>query len=158
MAKVQGITVQQVIDRIEPAMQQAQQQWPPGYDYYYGGEAESSAETYGSAGIAFVFAIFMVFAVLTLTLGSFAQAFVVVLTIPLALIGTFSGFWLLNLPFSFPAMIGLITLVGIVVNNAIVMVDTMNSYRAEGAEIMQAAASGAADRLRPILGQRLRRW
>jgi len=152
MGKVNGITVGEVIETFEPVLAKLKQQWPAGYDYYYSGEAESSAETYGSAGIAFVFAIFLVFAVLTLSLGSFRQAMVIIFTIPLALIGTFTGFWLLNLPFSFPAMIGLISLIGIVVNNAIVMVDTMNTYRDSGVNITTAAANGAADRLRPIVG------
>ena len=97
-------------------------------------------------------AIFMVFAVLTLTLGSFKLPLVVLVTIPLALIGTFGGFWLLSIPFSFPAMIGLIALVGIVVNNAIVMVDTINNHLRTGLSLIDACARGTADRLRPIVG------
>ena len=69
--------------------------------------------------MVFFIAIFLVFAVLTLSLGSFKLPLVILVTIPLALIGTFTGFWLLQIPFSFPAMIGLISLIGIVVNNAI---------------------------------------
>ena len=152
MGKVDGITVGEVIQRMQPYLDQQTIQWPEGYSYHIAGEAESSAETYGSAGVVFMLAIFMVFAVLTLALGSFRQPVVIILTIPLALIGTFTGFWLLSIPFSFPAMIGLIALVGIVVNNAIVMVDTMNAYMAEGMKLIDAASSGAADRLRPIVG------
>lgn len=92
------------------------------------------------------------FAVLTLSLGTFTQALVVLSTIPLALIGTFSGFWLLEIPFSFPAMIGLISLIGIVVNNAIVMLDTMNGHLKAGSSVNESAALGASERLRPILG------
>lgn len=73
------------------------------------------------------------------------------LTIPLALIGTFGGFFLAWIPFSFSAFIGIIALVGIVVNDAIVMVDTMNSYQQEGLSVHRAAANGVSDRLRPIL-------
>lgn len=152
MAKVDGITVNEVLAQLQPVLEQNRSRWPEGYEYHFAGEAESSAETYGSAGVVFVLAIFMVFAVLTLSLNSFRLPVVIILTIPLALIGTFSGFWLLSIPFSFPAMIGLIALVGIVVNNAIVMVDTMNAYVAEGKKLVEAAASGAADRLRPIVG------
>ncbi len=152
MGKVDGITVGEVINQFGPELEALKKSWPAEYSYYYSGEAESSAETYGSAGIAFVFAIFLVFAVLTLSLGSFRQAMVIIFTIPLALIGTFTGFWFLNLPFSFPAMIGLISLIGIVVNNAIVMVDTMNTHRDNGSDLVDAAANGAAERLRPIIG------
>ncbi|MCF2908676.1 efflux RND transporter permease subunit [Pseudoalteromonas sp. DL2-H2.2] len=151
-AKVEGITVGEVIAQLEPHLQAWQQTWPEGYRYSYAGEAENAEETYGSAGVVFVLAIMMVFAVLTLALGSFKQPLVVLFTIPLALIGTFSGFWVFQIPFSFPAMIGLIALVGIVVNNAIVMLDTINGHIKAGVELSDACARGAADRLRPIIG------
>jgi multidrug efflux pump subunit AcrB len=61
------------------------------------------------------------------------------------------GFFLAWIPFSFPAFIGVISLVGIVVNDAIVMVDTMNHYEQEGMNVRKAAAHGVSDRLRPIL-------
>lgn len=152
MGKVNGITVGEVIEQIDLDMQTMQAAWPANYSYTYGGEAESAGETYSSAGVALIFALILVFAVLTLSLGSFAQATVVLTTIPLALIGTFVGFWLLSLPFSFPAMIGLISLIGIVVNNAIVMLDTMNNHLSNGMSVKKAAAQGAAERLRPIFG------
>jgi multidrug efflux pump subunit AcrB len=73
------------------------------------------------------------------------------LSLPFAMIGTFGGFFLAWIPFSFPAMIGIISLVGIVVNDAIVMLDTMNKHRKLGLTVREAAARGAADRLRPII-------
>ncbi|MCO7223352.1 efflux RND transporter permease subunit [Pleionea sp. CnH1-48] len=151
-AKIGQTTVGQVLAELQPMLDKAKTNWGQGYDYRFGGEAESSAETYGSAGQVFFLAIFMVFAVLALLFNSFKQPIVILLTIPLALIGTFGGFYLLGIAFSFPAMIGLISLVGIVVNNAIVMIETMNSYRQEGMSLVEAASSGAADRLRPIIG------
>ena len=98
-----------------------------------------------------VVAIFLVFAVLVLQFGSYTQPVIIILTIPFALIGTLFGFFLLGLSFSFPAMIGVIALVGIVVNDAIAMVETMNERRKEGLDVRHAAAAGASDRLRPIL-------
>ncbi|MEC4089773.1 efflux RND transporter permease subunit [Pseudoalteromonas rubra] len=151
-AKVDGITVGEVISQLEPQLSAWQQNWPEGYHYNYAGEAENAEETYGSAGVVFVLAIMMVFAVLTLALGSFKQPLVVLFTIPLALIGTFTGFWVFQIPFSFPAMIGLIALVGIVVNNAIVMLDTINGHIKAGVVLREACARGAAERLRPIIG------
>ncbi|MCG7536983.1 efflux RND transporter permease subunit [Pseudoalteromonas sp. OOF1S-7] len=151
-AKVEGITVGEVIAQLDPQLQAWQRTWPEGYRYSYAGEAENAEETYGSAGMVFVLAIMMVFAVLTLALDSFKQPLVVLFTIPLALIGTFSGFWVFQIPFSFPAMIGLIALVGIVVNNAIVMLDTINGHIKAGVGLSDACARGAAERLRPIIG------
>ncbi|MBE9067973.1 efflux RND transporter permease subunit [Leptolyngbya cf. ectocarpi LEGE 11479] len=135
----------------DPSDRVSAERWPQGYTYRFGGDADTSSETFGSAGQMLVVAIFLVFAVLVLQFGSYTQPLIIILTIPFALIGTLFGFFLLRLSFSFPAMIGVIALVGIVVNDAIVMVETMNERRKEGLDVRHAAAAGASDRLRPIL-------
>lgn len=135
----------------DPSDKANAERWPQGYTYRFGGDADTSSETFGSAGQMLVVAIFLVFAVLVLQFGSYTQPLIIILTIPFALIGTLFGFFLLGLSFSFPAMIGVIALVGIVVNDAIVMVETMNERRKEGLDVRHAAAAGASDRLRPIL-------
>ncbi|MEM8831870.1 MAG: efflux RND transporter permease subunit [Cyanobacteria bacterium P01_G01_bin.19] len=151
LAKNTNRTVGQILGELEPKLQEMKQSWERGYDYSFGGETEDQAETFGSAGQALALAVFLVFAVLVLQLGSFRQPFIILLAIPFALIGTISGFYLTGIAFSFSAFIGIIALVGIVVNDAIVMVDTMNSYQEEGISKRQAAAQGVADRLRPVL-------
>jgi len=125
--------------------------WPSGYTYRFGGDADTTGETFSSAGQMLVIAIFLVFAVLVLQFGSYTQPFIIMMTIPFALIGTFFGLFLLGESFSFPVAIGVIALTGIVVNDAIVMVETMNERRREGLDVRHAAARGASDRLRPIL-------
>ncbi|MEM7794522.1 MAG: efflux RND transporter permease subunit [Cyanobacteria bacterium P01_C01_bin.118] len=135
----------------DPTDESNADRWPRGYTYRFGGDADTSSETFGSAGQMLVVAIFLVFAVLVLQFGSYTQPLIIILTIPFALIGTLFGFFVLSLSFSFPAMIGVIALVGIVVNDAIVMVETMNERRKEGLDVRHAAAAGASDRLRPIL-------
>ncbi|MEL6454258.1 MAG: efflux RND transporter permease subunit [Cyanobacteria bacterium J06623_5] len=125
--------------------------WPNGYTYRFGGDADTTGETFSSAGQMLVVAIFLVFAVLVLQFGSYTQPFIIMMTIPFALIGTFFGLFLLGESFSFPVAIGIIALTGIVVNDAIVMVETMNERRREGSDVRHAAARGASDRLRPIL-------
>ncbi|MBU2548386.1 MAG: efflux RND transporter permease subunit [Proteobacteria bacterium] len=154
-SKVTEGTAGEVLARFAPVLQDMAAGWPLGYEHSFAGEAESQAETFGDVGTAFILAIFLVFALLVLQFSSFAQPLIIVLTIPFAMIGTFGGFFLLNIPISFPAMLGIIALVGIVVNNAIVMVDTMNTYRAAGMGVQEAAAKGAADRIRPILSTTL---
>ncbi|MGC1310429.1 MAG: efflux RND transporter permease subunit [Phormidesmis sp.] len=151
LSKTANRTVGEVLADVEPQVQELQAAWPPGYTYSFSGEAEEQAETFGSAGQALGLAIFMVFAVLVLQLNSFRQPIIILLTIPLALIGTLGGFFLAWIPFSFSAFVGVIALVGIVVNDAIVMVDTMNSYQRDGMTVRRAAAHGVSDRLRPIL-------
>ena len=146
-----GIYDANILEALTPKLEKLQKTWPQGYAYRYGGDAETSDETFGSAGQMLVVAIFLVFAVLVLQFGSYTQPLIIIFTIPFALIGTFIGFFMLNLPFSFPAAIGVIALTGIVVNDAIVMVETMNERRKQGMDVRQAAARGASDRLRPIL-------
>ncbi|MEM9008865.1 MAG: efflux RND transporter permease subunit, partial [Cyanobacteria bacterium P01_F01_bin.86] len=146
-----GVYDANVLEALTPKLEKLKESWPQGYNYRFGGDAETSDETFGSAGQMLVVAIFLVFAVLVLQFGSYSQPFIIILTIPFALTGTFIGFYLLGLPFSFPAAIGVIALTGIVVNDAIVMVETMNERRKEGLSVRQAAARGASDRLRPIL-------
>lgn len=151
LSKTANRTVGEILADVEPQLEEIKASWPPGYSYSFAGEAEEQAETFGSAGQALGLAIFLVFAVLVLQLNSFRQPLIILLAIPLALIGTFGGFFLAWIPFSFSAFIGIIALVGIVVNDAIVMVDTMNSYQQQGMTVRKAAANGVGDRLRPIL-------
>ncbi|PHQ34895.1 efflux RND transporter permease subunit [Rhodopirellula bahusiensis] len=150
-AKNQDRLPSEIIADVTPKLDSLADSWPSGFRYKFGGDAEESAEAFGSAGYAMIVALFLVFALLVMLFGSFAQPFIILLTIPLALTGTFVGFYLLKMPFSFTAVIGVVSLIGIVVNDAIVMVETMNDYLRRGYDVVDAAARGGADRLRPIL-------
>ncbi len=151
LSKNDNRTVGEILADLEPKLEEMKKTWPAGYSYSFGGETADQAETFGSAGQALGIAVFLVFAVLVLQLGSFRQPFIILLAIPFALIGTFGGFYFVGIPFSFSVFIGIIALVGIVVNDAIVMVDTMNGYQQEGMKVRLAAAKGAGDRLQPVL-------
>ncbi|MEM8638169.1 MAG: efflux RND transporter permease subunit [Cyanobacteria bacterium P01_G01_bin.54] len=146
-----GVYDSQILAELTPKLDALQKNWPAGYGYRFGGDAETQGETFGSALQMLVVAIFLVFAVLVLQFGSYTQPIIIMLTIPFGMIGTFFGSFLGNLPFSFPTMIGIISLIGIVVNDAIVMVETMNSYYRGGMPVREAAARGVSDRIRPIL-------
>lgn len=151
LAKTKDRTLGEILGELEPQIQEMQRRWSQGYAYNFGGEAETQSETFGSAGQMAGVALFLVFAVLVIQFGSFTQPFIIMLAIPFALIGTFGGFFLFWIPISFPAVIGIIALTGIVVNDSIVMVETMNSHRERGMDVREAAARGASDRLRPVL-------
>jgi multidrug efflux pump subunit AcrB len=125
--------------------------WPENIKYRFGGETESLSETYSGAIFALFIAIFLVLGVLTLQFGNFKQPFIIMTALPLALIGVILGFFLSNIVFSFPAMIGIISLIGIAVNDSIVMIETMNNFKAEGMSVKDAAANGSGQRLRPII-------
>ncbi|MEM9510582.1 MAG: efflux RND transporter permease subunit, partial [Cyanobacteria bacterium P01_E01_bin.35] len=146
-----GIYDSDILAQLQPKLEQMQQGWQKGYQYKFGGDAETSSETFGSAEIMLLVSIFLVFALLVLQFASYTQPLIIMLTIPFATIGLFVGFRLFNITFSFPAMIGVISLTGIVVNNAIFMIDRMNARCQEGMDVRHAAAFGSSDRLRPIL-------
>jgi multidrug efflux pump subunit AcrB len=151
LAKNEGRTVGEIVADLEPQLKAMETEWGQGYKYQLAGELATQGETFNSAGQMAVVALFLVFAVLVIQFSSFSQPIIIMLAIPFALIGTFLGFFVFQIPVSFPAVIGIIALTGIVVNDSIVMVETMNSYREQGKSIQEAAARGASDRLRPIL-------
>jgi len=151
LSKLEGASLAGVLGQATAELDVRAQTWPSGYAYSIGGESEETAETFGSAGLMLVVALIMVFGVLVIVFGSFPQAIILMATMPLALIGTLTGFWVTGMELSFFAVIGVISLIGIVANNGIVMVDTMNTKLREGASVAEAAAEGAAARLRPIL-------
>lgn len=151
MSKTEGRTAADILSVMRPVLEEMRGEWPEGYTWGFGGEAEKQGEVYASVPVAAGLALFLVFAVLALIFGNFRQPFIIMFTVPLALTGTLGGFFLFWMPMSFPAMIGIIALVGIVVNNAIVMIETMNAHRRNGLSAREAAARGASDRLRPIV-------
>jgi len=100
---------------------------------------------------------FLVSIFLVLLFNSFRQPAIILSSVLFGLTGVFWGFYFMDIPFSFTAAVGIVSLVGINVNDAIVMVDTMNRHRKAGLPVAEAAARGAADRLRPILSTTQRR-
>ena len=150
-AKTEGATAGEILKQLRAEMEEMSTDWPEDYAYRIGGEAEESSETFGDMITMLGVALFLVFALLVIQLNSFRQPLIILASVPLALIGVFAAFFVGGVPISFPAMIGIIALVGIVVNNAIVMIDTMNSHCRDGVTRQEAAALGAAERLRPIL-------
>jgi len=124
---------------------------PRGYRIDYGGRYEDMAETFEALGYALIAAVLLVYMIMAALFESLRQPFVVMFTVPLGLIGVIGGLALAGKTVSTPAIMGLIILVGIVVNNAIVMIDYVNRLRRRGVERHEALVKGAVTRLRPIL-------
>jgi len=119
---------------------------------HFGGDLEKSAQTSAELGRALLIATGLIFAILVSQFRSFAQPFIILLTMPLAMTGVFIGFFVTGLPLSFPSMIGMVALAGIVVNDSIVLVDAINrGVRAEGLDPLAACLEGCTSRMRPIL-------
>lgn len=125
--------------------------FPEGYDYRTGGVNEENNKSVKSILLAMVLSSFLIFSTMVLQLGSYRKAMIVLLVIPLAVSGVFLFFSLLKIPLSFPALIGVLALFGIVVNNSIIMVDKINKNLEAGMEVSKAVSDGAASRLEPIL-------
>jgi multidrug efflux pump subunit AcrB len=125
--------------------------WPKGYRYYIAGEMESREESFGGMGRAVVIALIAILAVLVLQFRSYTQPLIVFSAIPLAIIGSILALLVTGNTFSFTAFIGLTSLVGIVINNSIILVDYTNQLRRQGKDLIQALKEAGETRFVPIV-------
>jgi HAE1 family hydrophobic/amphiphilic exporter-1 len=124
---------------------------PAGYTVEYTGQNEEMVESFGSLAVALLLALLLVYAVMAVQYESFFNPFVIMFSIPTAIIGVVFGLLLTGRTFSVTAFIGIIMLVGIVVSNAIIFVDYLNKLRERGMERNEAIVEAGKVRLRPIL-------
>ena len=124
---------------------------PAGYNIYDAGARQALQEGQQLVAILIALALFLVFVVMAVQYESLLNPFVIMLSVPFALIGVAIGVDLLSLQLSMPVKLGLIMLAGIVVNNAIVLVEYIEIVRAKGIEKNEAIIQAAKIRLRPIL-------
>jgi len=127
--------------------------WPQGVSYLIGGEQEDRKESFGGMFQALIVALLGIFAVLVLQFRSFMQPLIIFAAIPFAITGAILGLWLSGYTFSFTAFVGLTSLVGIVVNNSIILVDYANQLRLSDASVTVRSAiiESAKTRLLPIM-------
>ncbi|NRA51925.1 MAG: efflux RND transporter permease subunit, partial [Phaeodactylibacter sp.] len=125
--------------------------WPEGYTYYMAGEYETQQESFGDLGSLLIIAMLGIFAVLVLQFRSFVQPMIIFSAIPLALTGSFIALYLTGWSFSFFAFVGFISLIGIVVNNSIILVDYTNQLISEGVPKIDAIKQAAERRFVPIV-------
>lgn len=124
---------------------------PSGYSIDYGGESEQMMEAFGSLGYAIIFAVILVYMVLAAQFESLLYPFIIMFSVPLLLVGVVFGLLVTGRTISITALIGVITLVGIVVNNGIVLVDWINQLRGGGMDREEAIVQAGPHRLRAIL-------
>ena len=125
--------------------------FPKGYGYHIGGELENRNETFGGMGAALVIAVVSIFAILVLQFRSFRQPLIIFLSFPLGVIGVILALLLSGNSFSFTAFIGFISLSGIVINNAIILIDYTNILRKDGTELFLAVKKAGETRFIPII-------
>jgi hydrophobic/amphiphilic exporter-1 (mainly G- bacteria), HAE1 family len=124
---------------------------PLGTTASIGGVSASQAESFGQLGLALLAAIAIVFIVMVATFASIIQPLILLISIPFAATGALVMLLVTDTALGVPALIGMLLLVGIVVTNAIVLIDLINQYRKDGRPTQEAIMDGARQRLRPIL-------
>lgn len=124
---------------------------PMGIQAQVTGQNEEMANSFRSLLFALSLAVFLVYLVMASQFESLLHPFIILFTIPLALVGTILGLWITGSTISVVVFIGLILLAGIVVNNAIVLIDLINQYRERGMNKIKAILEGGKSRLRPII-------
>jgi HAE1 family hydrophobic/amphiphilic exporter-1 len=124
---------------------------PTGVTVEVGGVAAQMNAAFRDLGLAVLIAVIIVFIIMVATFNSLIQPFILLISIPFAATGALLALVVTQIPLSVPAFIGLLLLVGIVVANAIVLIDLINQYRRAGRPLSEAIEEGARKRLRPIL-------
>ncbi len=125
--------------------------FPKGVVISVGGEEENREESFGGMAKALIVALVGIFAVLVVQFKSFKQPLIVFSAIPFAATGAFFALFITGYTFSFTAFVGLTSLVGIVVNNAIILIDYANQKHAQGESLLNAIMQSAQTRMTPIL-------
>jgi HAE1 family hydrophobic/amphiphilic exporter-1 len=148
-ADLSGIDLQTATERVENALSGVG--FPDGYRYAIGGTAEEQSQSFYYLMLAFLVAATLAYMVMASQFESLLEPFIIIFTIPLALSGVIFLLGITGTPISVTAIIGLILLSGIVVNNGIVMIDYIKILQTRGIGREKAIITGASRRLRPII-------
>ena len=124
---------------------------PGGAEVEVGGVAADQADAFADLGLALLVAILIVYLVMVATFRSIGQPLILLVSVPFAATGALGALLVTGTPLDVAALIGVLMLVGIVVSNAIVLIDLINQYRADGRTLDEAVREGARQRLRPIV-------
>ncbi|MEM9301485.1 MAG: efflux RND transporter permease subunit [Pseudomonadota bacterium] len=147
-----GVTVAEVLDTFRPWLEDYARTWRSGYSYIEGGETEESDKAAASVMAALPFAVVAIVLLLVIQFNSIRKSTIVLITIPLGLIGIVAGLLITGMSFGFFTFLGLISLAGIVINNAIVLLDRIKlEIEENGLAPAAAIIEAAQQRARPIL-------
>lgn len=148
----EGANANAITAEITPWMEEQSQSWEDGYSYKFGGDAERTADSMGSVIGYLPISGFLIVLLLIIQFNSVRKMTMVVMTIPLAIIGVVIGLLVFQEPFGFMPFLGVISLAGIVINNAIVLVDRMEvEQRDLGRSELDSVITACLQRFRPIL-------
>ncbi|NIQ39735.1 MAG: hypothetical protein GTN81_14275 [Proteobacteria bacterium] len=148
-SEIQGTLSQAVVDALKAKA--VSLRIPPGYLVEYEGETKERNESFVSLGWAMIAAFLLVYVVLVAQFNSYKQPFVIALSLPFGLVGAVLGLWVTGYPFGFMAFLGVVSLTGIVVNDAIVLIDFVNTIRKDGGDLRDAVIEAGRLRFRPVM-------
>jgi multidrug efflux pump len=146
-----GVEAASVVADLQLAIAQFRTSLPAGYSVVLGGVIEDSAKAQASIFVVFPLMLFLMATILMVQLKSFARLFLVLLTAPLALIGVAGALLLAQAPMGFVAILGVISLAGMVIRNSVILIVQIDDHIAAGEEPWSAVVSATEHRVRPIL-------
>ncbi|MDF1696143.1 MAG: efflux RND transporter permease subunit [Saprospiraceae bacterium] len=148
----EGGNASEIMGAVTPWLKDQQENnWPRGYTYKLGGDAENSAESMGAVAAWLPMAFFIIIMLLIIQFNSFRKTFIVLMTIPLGVIGVIFGLLILRSYFGFFAFLGIISLAGIIINNAIVLIDRIEIESNLNENLVGAIKTACLQRFRPIM-------
>ncbi|MEP1446370.1 MAG: efflux RND transporter permease subunit [Paraglaciecola sp.] len=123
----------------------------PGVTWKMEGEAREQRESFSSLGVGLLMVFFAIYLLLAIPFKSYIQPIIVMSVIPFSMIGAVMGHWLMGMELTIMSILGMLALVGVVVNDSLVLVDFINKKRLEGGTLMDAVLVAGASRFRPIM-------
>ncbi|HSW18377.1 MAG TPA: efflux RND transporter permease subunit [Ramlibacter sp.] len=148
---VEGLQGATVTQELLPGLRELESKWPPGYRIQVAGASEESSKGSSSILVGVPIMLFITFTLLMLQLHSFSRSLLVFITGPLGIAGVAGALLLLNRPFGFVALLGVIALMGMIQRNSVILIDQIEQDRARGVPAWEAIVESAVRRLRPIV-------
>jgi multidrug efflux pump subunit AcrB len=148
---VEGVQGPTVTAEVWPKLQELARTMPPGYRIEVAGAVEESSKGQGSIAAGVPVMLFIIFTLLMLQLQSFSRSMLVFLTGPLGIAGAAGALLLLDRPFGFVALLGVIALMGMIMRNSVILIDQIEQDRARGIPTWDAIVESAVRRFRPIV-------
>jgi multidrug efflux pump subunit AcrB len=148
---IEGLQGATVTAQLDPLFEPVRAKMLPGYRIEVAGAVEESSKGQGSIAAGLPIALFIMFTLLMLQLHSFSRSVLVFLTAPLGIAGVAGALMLLNRPFGFVALLGVIALMGMIMRNSVILIDQIEQDRARGVPTWTAVVEAAVRRCRPII-------
>ena len=143
-----GANADAMLERIRPAIESIE--LPLGYTLEFGGQMELSNESMAGMAVAFPPAILIMFIIMIFLFNGFRQTIIIFISLPLILIGIVLGLWVMRMDVSFLAVVGLLSLVGMLAKNSIVLLDQVSADFAAGRDKYESIVEDGIGRLRPV--------